>query len=730
MLRDESGLWIEDKHQLDVLLKNHFAKINTSSGRQINGVFNNIISEVVTEEENLKLVKMSDVEEIKSVLFSMNPWGSPGLDGYPPGVFQTYWNLVETEVVELVKRFLQTGKLPDSLNESFIFFIPKVDNPVTPVDFRAISLSNALYKLISKNLSLRLKNVLNKIISPNQYVFIPKRQIVDNVVIVHEMLHSMETSKYKKGYLALKLYLSKAFDKMKWNFIIFMFKNLGFSQRRCNLIYECISTVKSTVLLNGIPGIQFCPTRGLHQGDSISPYLFITALEGLSRADIAEMQCFKFPKVVLDEYDKLQRDFWWDKDNPKNPFYLKAWDSIRVSKYAGGIGIRDPHMVNVSLLAKLGWRLIHNQDALWVGNGRSINIALDNWIAGMGPLADWHHNELKYVSDLIRENGSWDRNLIDSVFNPIIANRIKAIHIDINNQDRIRWEGRRDGEFSTKSSYNILTHENSSNLDNFLLHLWRLNLLPRVILIVWKMAADVLILRSKVYDVLGHFNPYCMLCMNDIRESSNHLFRECSFTRTVWSGLGFQMPNGTNDFLSWVKSWFSPPLHEWKEIFSIICWKIWKYRNMVVFQGEKPNPIACINLIKIAIDGWALLMKKENVGICNRNCVNSRDINNIMLANRNTRRSIYTDASFDKETGEFGVGLVLWINDRIVDIKIFAGFTTSSKCGESLAVKEALEWVEELNLHNVKVLTDCKNVENFLGNKPSSCEWRSKGILS
>lgn len=125
--------------------------------------------------------------------------------------------------------------------------------------------------------------MLDKLISPNQSAFLPKRQIADNFIIAHEILHTMKTSKSKKWYLALKLDLSKAFDKMEWNFVIHMLGKFGFSQKWCDLIYECISTVKSTVLLNGIPGIQFSPSRGLRQGDPLSPYLFVTTLEGLSR---------------------------------------------------------------------------------------------------------------------------------------------------------------------------------------------------------------------------------------------------------------------------------------------------------------------------------------------------------------------------------------------------------------------------------------------------------------
>ena len=93
----------------------------------------------------------------------------------------------------------------------------------------------------------------------------------------------MGRTKGKGGYMALKIDLEKAYDKLEWGFNRSMLIRFNFPNNLIEIIMSCISSVSTFVLFNGGSLDPFRPSRGIRQGDPLSPYIFILCMEFLNQ---------------------------------------------------------------------------------------------------------------------------------------------------------------------------------------------------------------------------------------------------------------------------------------------------------------------------------------------------------------------------------------------------------------------------------------------------------------
>ncbi|GJW45512.1 RNA-directed DNA polymerase, eukaryota, reverse transcriptase zinc-binding domain protein [Tanacetum coccineum] len=171
----------------------------------------NIFTKTLTNEEADAMVNDVSDQEIKAAMFSINDCKAPGPDGYTACFFKKAWSVIGNDVCLAVKEFFKLGKLLKEVNSTLIALIPKVHHPKLVTEFRPVACCNVLYKCISKILTTRIKESLNKLANLNQSAFIHGRNIQDNILLTQELLKGYNRKGGSKR-CTLKIDIAKAYD--------------------------------------------------------------------------------------------------------------------------------------------------------------------------------------------------------------------------------------------------------------------------------------------------------------------------------------------------------------------------------------------------------------------------------------------------------------------------------------------------------------------------------------
>ncbi|KAL5574665.1 hypothetical protein UlMin_016364 [Ulmus minor] len=527
----------------------------------------------------------------------MGNFKAPGPDGMTSLFYKSYWQTVGGDVIALVQEFFRSNRLLPELNYSNIFLIPKTDKPTSMNHYKPISVCNLVYKVIAKLLADRIKPLLHDLICPTQGAFVSGRSIHDNSFIIQEVIHSMKKKSGQVGYVAMKIDLQKAYDRLNWEFLFAVLKAFGFHDRWIGWVRSCVSSVSMNLLLNGSVFGSFRPKRGLRglirglkvsrAAPAIHHLLFADDIFLLGKASTLECSQFKecldtflkdfsylldrldsnlagwkmkllscasrlilikyvglalpiysmqstcLPRSICFKMDSKVRQFWWGSRS----------DSSRALCLCSWSAICAP-----KALGGLGFRRFAdmNKALLWsckqIGDDFSTRIWDDPWIPTTDSFRVTTSGAASFglflVSDLILPSRMWDERKIRCCFNLVDVENILKIPLPIQPRpDRWVWTFTKNGNFSAKSAYLADQHQQFLNLSTLprdvWLRIWNSRILPRHKLLWWQLLNDFFPTRLRLNRLFSISDLSCVICKY-VDENIIHLLFHCDFSRRLW----------------------------------------------------------------------------------------------------------------------------------------------------------------------------------------------------
>uniref|UniRef100_A0A453EAU8 Reverse transcriptase domain-containing protein n=1 Tax=Aegilops tauschii subsp. strangulata TaxID=200361 RepID=A0A453EAU8_AEGTS len=307
------------------------------------------------------------------------------------------------------------------------------------------------------------------------------------------------------------------------------------------------------------------------------------------------MGLFKLPYSLCDDLTRMIRNFYWGSAKGKRKVHWKGWDHVLQPKSKGGVGFRDLRLFNQAFLSRQAWRLItrpeslcarvlkakyypngkledtvftgnsssswqaisHGLDLLkkgllWrVGNGTSIRIWRDNWIPrpfSYKPISAQRRCRIRYVADLLNENGSWKYDQVSKYFAAANVSEILKIKASPRQEeDVLAWEPGRFGRFSVKSSYDMAFEEahrsravasstNPSGNKSLWRLIWSTEVPPTVCNFAWRLVSNSLPTWQNKHKIGLEVSSLCPVCALEPDDNFHPMVR-CPLARQLYGAM-------------------------------------------------------------------------------------------------------------------------------------------------------------------------------------------------
>lgn len=234
--------------------------------------------------------------------FKSTPTGkSPRPYGFTLYFFHYCWYFLKDGVWKLVEESRKYLVVLHALNATFLTLIPKEEICFQPKSFCPIVLYNVIFKIITKVIVIFLKPLLPLLTSQEQTSYVEGRQVIDNVIPTHELIHSLKLN--KTPGMPIKLNMSKVSDKISQWYLQEVLLAFGFQPSWVRWIHSLVSSTFFSILVNGSTSSTFKLSRGIQQGDLLSPFLFILLAKVLGRTIKVAIHSKKLTGISLHDME-------------------------------------------------------------------------------------------------------------------------------------------------------------------------------------------------------------------------------------------------------------------------------------------------------------------------------------------------------------------------------------------------------------------------------------------